>query len=1054
MTLYQVGNADGFYYLELSDLDAGSTIEFTFVAYYPSTPTEGGSAVIYGEIGDTDNTNADGTPSGSAYTAHQITWSTEPEEYTVVKKTSGSAGFDYDEDEDTVFLTGLKYTITVNKTSNHTSYGKDYVETAVFTDVLSLPDGLAWRDGLAEAIAAGNWYVTSSKIIHVIVNGVDYALCTFADGTAGSMSNISMKVDDSSIVITWMVKQTSDTTDIRTSAMTVTYGDHVIEYTGSKTLSGSSVSFSIPNSVEAEFTFNYSSEIQTSQSNATAYATLSSGTLIVYMNDLYKGVSSSTNSYYMGASYNYWIMLENDEALPYYGLRYIEDTLCDWLYLEADEMEELLNDDHALAITINNATLYETISDEVTSTDGSLVIVDQQMEGTGTSYGDNVTSYGTAAVLRSEDTVKATDAAITFAWNGDNLEMSVSYDGTSDTAVITSVSDALSDIGYFVTNEVTYTLLWDFGEDYVLTGNTRISFVSYDAVIKDTFMRISGDLYWDLLQNDDAFSNDNVLLETLVTNYVAAYGDDYGSGNESVLDSDSVIKGDIYRDFALVKGYTISRDDQVLEDGTSITDGDIIDYYADVKHEGTGSYSGLPLVDKMSAGQTLLVPAESNTALIGCGLETETVDGVGYYRLTTGIYEDVFINSDTIADRIEVNEDGTFIYCYIQVSGTGITEIRYKAIVDTQELSGMEFSVCNEVWLNDHETHRLYDVTTIGGSKLTIDKLIVTKKGIAASGDETTRRTVLSEAGTQVTYRLALENNSASEVTVTGADVYDELPFSISDSPWTADDITISVVTDDANVTGMSAAAWETGWFIQYDNPGTDTVEEDAAQCYLVWDDDLTLTFTGTVYLYMTLAYPETDELWDIYVDTYKSSNLVNTFHVFALESEVSHGIVVETKASLYKGVLETGLTASRTSAASTYIAATDEDGLWYYANDSAGRYGYVEYYVVLYNEGPVNLYLNTLEDVLPDSFTCNTIKNPTAITDMTVTDSQGNEVVCKTFDVTAIYASDTNIVSFDLSGGDLGYSDDYERYYLEPGEAAVFTYYVWTNAYADSSDA
>ncbi len=1057
VTLYQVEGVDGFYYLEFDSLDAGSTLEFTFATTY-ANGTEGGSALIYAEIESAEDANEDGTPANEKYEAQKITWTTKPETYTVIK-TGSNASFVYSAYDETIYLTGMTFTIQTRKTSdntiNNTSYGRDYVAVATFSDTLSLPKGLDWRDGLIDAINDESWYVTDSKVVHVIIKGVDYVFCTFSDGTASTMSNIAMTVDnDGNIVMTWTVTP-STTSDIDTKAMTVTYGDNVIRY-ASEDEPETSETYTATNDVSAVFTFNYSDNKQEAKASAIASATLSQGTLTLTK-------TSNTETYYMGSAYTFTVTAANDEALAYSGMQYLEDTLGNWLYLEPDVMESLLNADHSLTITLNKATLYEAGTYEVTTTNGGTATIDQQMVGTDISYtGAQVTQQdGTATgALDSTDTVVAENVTIVFAWDGDSLTMTVTYaDGTPmgthtiGTGGYTSISAALSGIGYFVTNDVTYTLLWELPADYTLPGNSSVSY-SYSATVKDTFMRLVGDQYWDIDQDSDTISS-NVAITSTGLNTVKAYGSDYGADDATSL-READVTGTIYRDFSLTKGMSVSRDGATLSDTSDATDGDIVEYTVKVKHEGTASYSGLPVVDKMSAGQVLLVPVESNTQLANSSLTTVTVDGVDYYRLTSGTYEDVVIYSTTaanqiVADKVVVDSEGTLIYCYLNISGSGTTTLHYLAVIDAEGNSDATFSLTNQVWLNDHETHRLYDKTITDGSVLTIEKQIVTSKGNTPEEDETASRTILKDAGTTVTYRLALENNSDNLVQITGGDIYDALPANVSSDPWKANDITVTIVTEDGTeVSESDLNGWTTGWYVTNDDPSTEEEENDNSQYYLLWSDDLTLTFTGTVYFYVTLTYPEKEEAWDAYTTEYLSTNLTNVLHVFALESQVSHGITVETKASLYKGVLETGL-ASNQSSSAEYYATADEDGLWYYTNDSAGEYGYVQYYVVLYNEGPVNLYLNTLEDVLPDGFTYNSYKKPAATTDLTVTDSNGDPVTCKTFNVDYDYDSTTNKVSFILKGGNLGYSDDYERYYLAPGEAAVFTYYVWTGTYSSS---
>ncbi|MCD8217179.1 MAG: leucine-rich repeat protein [Clostridiales bacterium] len=1048
VTLHQVEGVDGFYYLEFDNLDAGSTMEFTFATYYPSPSSDGGNALIYAEIEATDESHTDGTPSQDSYEAHKITWTTEPDTYTVTK-TGSNPSFNYNTtDGGQIYLTGLTFSVKINRSSSGT-LGVDYVKSAAFTDTITLPEGLSWREGLTDAIAAGNWYVTSSKVVYVTIDGTDYELCTLSNT---SITNLDLALDGSgNIVMTWTLSSSSNTSNISTTAMKITYGDDVVVYSSKEEITGDTV-FTVNNQVDAEFAFWYEEDTQKSTATATAKATLGLGSL-----ELTK--TSSSDTYYLGSAYTYTITAENGQALPYSKMRYIGDTLSDWLYLEPDEMERLLNADHNLTITLSNATLYETVSNTVTTTDGGSATIDQQMEGTGTAYtGEEVTNGGvTTGTLVSSDTVKATGVTIVLSWDeaNDRIKIDVT-DGYDYSGTYSSVSEALSAIGYYVTNDVTYSLLWDLGEDYILYGNTEISY-SYSASVKDSFMRLTGDVYWNLLQDYSSKTSSSVALTTADLNTAKAFSTDY-TGPDDYLDS-STVTGTLYRDFDLTKGLSISRNGSTLSESETPTDGDVVTYTVSVRHEGSAAYSGLPLVDKMYAGQVLLVPVTYNTQLTGSGLDTITDNGVEYYLLNVnGTYENVYITSSTVADKVVVSDEGTMIYCYLNISGSGTTTVSYKAVIDAEAASGADFSLVNQVWLNDHETHRLFDETTTDGSVLTIEKTIVTDEGDTPAEDETATRTILQDGGTQVTYRLELANNGNQKIRVTGADIYDVLPVNVAGDAWTEADITVSIVTGSATVDETDLSGWTTagsgGWSLTSVEPGTSGSEDaDATQYYLVWDDGLTLTYTGTIYIYVTLTFPS-DDAWDAYTSAYLAEDLVNVLHVFSMESQVSHGITVRTKASLYKGVLETGLASSNTSSTATCTASTDEDGLWYYTNDSAGKYGYVEYYVVLYNEGPVNLYLNTLEDVLPDGFTYDTsAKQPASTTALAVTDSSGNTMICKTFTVTATYSSSANKVSFDLSGGNLGYSDDYERYYLEPGEAAVFSYYVWTEIYSYTSD-
>ncbi|MCC8037715.1 MAG: DUF11 domain-containing protein [Bacteroidales bacterium] len=560
--------------------------------------------------------------------------------------------------------------------------------------------------------------------------------------------------------------------------------------------------------------------------------------------------------------------------------------------------------------------------------------------------------------------------------------------------------------------------------------------------MKDTFMRLTGDQFWDLNQSDSEYwTASNVTVDGQVSNTVVAY-----NAEDTPL-GQATVNGEIYRDFVLTKDYTVS--------GNSVTTGSIVTYTVTVKHEGTATYDALPLVDQLANGQVLLVPVSENSSNNSLSdVNTRTVNGTDYYVLdTAGTYKNVKINSSVTADKIIVDSDGsTLIYCYLVVNKDDTKNITYTTLVE-QEGDADGFSLKNQVWLNDHETHRLYAETSLNGSVLSIEKQIVTVGGNTPEEDATVSYSILSGNGEQVIYRLELKNNSDNPLTVTGDKVYDALPVNVFGTLWDEGNISISVAYGtDATVTGSN---WETGWSVTTVEPGSDSTEEnlEATQCYIVWTGDHTLTFTGSVYIYVTLTYPSGDA-WTSYYNAYQSTTLVNAFHAYALESEVSHTISSKTKATLYKGVYATGLTTDKTSSG-TFTASDENSALLYYTSDSGSRYGCVQYYVVLYNEGPVNLYLNTLTDTLPSGFTYinDSVTIATDTTGITVSDSSGESVElitdCSVADTANKNA--TGSVSFNISGGSLG--SDTTGYYLKPGQAVVFTYKVLTGTTTGDSE-
>ncbi len=278
------------------------------------------------------------------------------------------------------------------------------------------------------------------------------------------------------------------------------------------------------------------------------------------------------------------------------------------------------------------------------------------------------------------------------------------------------------------------------------------------------------------------------------------------------------------------------------------------------------------------------------------------------------------------------------------------------------------------------------------------------------------------------------------------------------------------VAGGDAEVDEDELSAWSTarddstetgGWYVTNKNPEDEVVGSET-QYYLRWTEDLSLTFTGTIYVYVTLQFPS-DAEWDEFSSEYKQ--LENELNVYELTDQVYHSVKAVSEVYLQKGVYSTGGIVKSSKKIS---ASTDQDSLYYYENDSALLTGIVQYYVVLYNDGDTYLYLTEMQDILPTGFSYlhdEDNSRVAAILDSSEVSVEGSDgIVAENKICTISYetseagdGSGRQAVTFTFSNEEttdnLAYSSVYEMYYLEPGEALVFSYYVNTNGYNDTED-
>ncbi|MCC8037714.1 MAG: hypothetical protein LIP02_06225 [Bacteroidales bacterium] len=110
-------------------------------------------------------------------------------------------------------------------------------------------------------------------------------------------------------------------------------------------------------------------------------------------------------------------------------------------------------------------TLYDAnVTEPVTNEKGDSETINQQEQGTGISYTGEKENSNSGALV-SNDKGTNTDATITLTQSNGVITMVVRTSAGTDTYTIgtgeyTDLSTTLDAIGYYVTNDTTYTLLW------------------------------------------------------------------------------------------------------------------------------------------------------------------------------------------------------------------------------------------------------------------------------------------------------------------------------------------------------------------------------------------------------------------------------------------------------------------------------------------------------------------------------------------------------------------------------------------------------------------
>lgn len=1052
------------YYMEIPKTDAGDTLLVTIDFLYENF-TPGGTALIWlsllEESGDGTLDSYHGVTVPDE--AFRFTWKTAKNEFCVTKESNASpkvTGGGAEGDELTV--KNLYYTVAMTKadTGASSDYGKDIMTSARFVDTLTLPEHFYWRPQVLEAVKDGEWSVQNMAYgyrLSVLLDGTDYEIVRLMRASGVSQSSVKASMNDQGqLELSWEYKNSSSTSEIANKSFQLAFGEDVIladrtavEKAAEK---GTPLVCAFSNKVQATQTYAFSGEtVKEAQAEPTAVIGSAGYDL--------KIERKAATAVVMGNQAYYTITLENNSSLPYTSLDYVEDPLNDYFYITPEDMETMLsNAEHGkdLTITLEDAALCTPMKKTVVGMNGNEYTVTQQQVGKNTVYdGENPAST-------EDERITAENVTIRFGWaeDGDYIQMEVTGapEGQSGTFEIgegkryPDIVTALNTIGYFVDQDVTYHCNWNLKGQTLYSGEKREFQVR--STVKDTFMRLDGDLEW--------YIKDNLT-------YVSGVGNSaYSQNTSGEKKTASAQNHTLWRDFEMYKYAYWNDMNTPLEDDAApdFKDGDVI-YYSLLTRDyySVEMTYAVPLTDSMEGSQALLASVGENTELSGKDLEKKEIDETEYYILSKpGTYHHVTIGG-ALADSVEVEktEEGlsTLIRWYHNPGTNRSVTIRYPVLV-MQDLAGEgeEYSLRNEVWLGGHQGHRLYDGAYFGGKKVVIEKHIVTNmetplgNGIQTHDykqDEWTGRSTVN-AGDEVTYCLEVERIGRTKGTIHGSSMQDYLPLSLGNY-WTKENVSVAYVAEDEMELEIKNPG-EEGWDIVTDS-------QNSGQQILKWDEDFSMTLNGTVYIYVTLEFPDGED-WTKYTEAYGSGDIRNTFHLDDRQDEVFHDLSVKSRVMLQKGVYFTGSSAKGDS--SVYTPSQNADSLWRYANDGQD-YGIVTYYIALYNSGESRMYLSGIQDVLPKGFTYDRLysreENIYQSTDSnldyyeSLLQIDGENTVYKSADIMA--KTKAGVVTFSLSGSgvesSISYDAEREKYYLEPGEAVVFAYNCRTNGYENTQD-
>ena len=1034
-------DAKGVYYYDITGFKPGDTLGFNNQFAYLSPNSGGGNMIVWVEsISAEEAAEKEGkTSEPTKYIKAQ--WYTKPVPYNLTKTVNGSPTFQFaanqkDENDENIYVRNVSYKIDLKSSgASGTSYAQDFIEYVDFSDDLILPEGMQWSPKIIEAIRNDDYYVDGNNNIQAKVDGNWMQVCRLAVPNTAYQRSITCEVVEDenghdAVRVNWSYKNSywsdpkkSPTADMPATTYYFYLGDTSVQVVEDSELwemlregrefpaEEANAMRKIANKVNETTHYSFS-EDQRNEARA--------DDRLVYQTVGFSMTKEMTGVTTFGRDHSYRINLTNSGLAYKDDIGSVEDSLIEHYYIEPENMTAMFNDPKwgpYLKIDITSATLCQV--PDKTAVD----IYGNEIDGfTAQQLGaDPIPHSGLAT---TDNSVITTSAKLSIEWNeartAQILKVMDDSGAVQHTYIIGSEGDfqtirqALDSIGYVVTYYAAYKVTWDLGDDYTLY-NARRDGVSADSVDdlteeqvkqysyrlksgrKDSFMILSDTkktTMWLTADERHYYHNSSVYSNN--TAYAKRQdGSNTGSANWS---------GYIYRDLSLTKGAYANG--QSFSSSMKIPDDTVIDYTLSFTNTGS-AYDVLPLTDKMSGTQVLLVPirgnkdalyypvgSENSIRLIEAGLSVYEDGGVQYFVLDrAGTYKGVTIDG-RIADTIEVSRGtGTcttlMTWYYQNVTGYsvnttgGVTRsIVYKALADSSRLGGntedetgssvTTRAMSNETWLGGHQTHRLYASLAGEIQQLQFSKRIV-------EDPEAARENLIGHSlvldGDEVLYKIRIQNTADSESVLTGSHIHDELPSTAGVFPWSKDNVEeIYYVTDGL---GSSIETIDPEyWYISSIQPGTGADTASRGLYYIYWNNDFKINFgpKSEAWIYVKLKFPGSDDIdevtgasngyWDRYIAKNNGAVIINTFCLDQRRSSVTHELVDVVEGKLQKGVLDTGL------ASSGYFQS--EDTRHFYQNGGNvdnGSAQEVAYYTVIYNSGNVRLYLDPLQDQLPKGF-------------------------------------------------------------------------------------
>ncbi|MGN1133944.1 MAG: prealbumin-like fold domain-containing protein, partial [Oscillospiraceae bacterium] len=428
--------------------------------------------------------------------------------------------------------------------------------------------------------------------------------------------------------------------------------------------------------------------------------------------------------------------------------------------------------------------------------------------------------------------------------------------------------------------------------------------------------------------------------------------------------------------------------------------GSILKYSDQYTNGNSEDTNYMPFMHKFDLTQSVLAPVEKNLKLEPLGFEKIEFNGSMYYVLK-------YSDKEQTLNNIWLGFDGNY-FCAesITISAMdksdiknmgGNTEIRwYEAQIPSKQKKTYEFYTyvldpvyqgttpdsktrfySNDYYINDTDNNisyssRLYDYYDNKYKGESIRKQIVANS--EEKGTENERISNLAGSyigiGESVTYRLVFNEFWSKDYTLEGGKISDELPNTSDVFEWKLGEnvhieYRLCQRTSEDDLILKTYEPFDPGddvcSIVKKKVKINDVGDEKEIYC-LNWDKDIVIPPDRALVIYVTLDYPQDKTVWDEYVDT-ADTELYNIFRWDSVNPYT--GQPVHYKSAVYNRIARPTAAFLKTGMYETY---SDPNGFIYANSDETERT--VSYYLVIYNHGKSDMYLNDVYFKIPKGFT------------------------------------------------------------------------------------